>query len=468
MSIFREYDIRGIADTELKTQKVWSIGAAFGQKIREAGDERCYVGQDARLSCPRLLKALCSGLEHSGVEVKVLSLGPSPLLYFAATMNDPNFTTTSGVMITGSHNPSEYNGFKIVVKGQTLFGEDIQKIASLSLKHLADVPDETAILKAERPQIDLHDRYVAYVKNNLRPLSKKIRVVLDAGNGAAGPLAIATFRAIGCEVIPLFCDPDGRFPNHHPDPTVHENLKDLIVAVKEHKADVGIGFDGDGDRIGAVTASGRIMAGDSLVLYFAREILKDKPGATIISEVKSSQVLYDQLAVMGAKPIIWKTGHSLIKAKLKETKAALAGEMSGHMFFAHRFLGFDDAIYAGGRLVEALSENFPETLDNFMSAQPQVMNTPELRIDCDDQKKFDVVKRFVEKAKAEMGDQVLDIDGARIRFADGSWGLVRASNTQPVLVMRFEAGSQTALVKVRDYFEKTLQQIDSSIKVPSV
>lgn len=467
MSIFREYDIRGIADVELTNEKVWAIGAAFGQKIREAGDECCYVGQDVRLSSPRIIGALCAGLQHSGVQVRVLTPGPSPLLYFATHLNDPTFKTTSGIMVTGSHNPSEYNGFKIVVKGETLHGKDIQKISSLTLVHLADVPPPKQLSISNIPLINIEKLYVDYIQKNIRPFKKKIKVVLDAGNGAAGTLAIKTFEALGCDVIPIFCDPDGRFPNHHPDPTVHENLKDLIAHVKKEKADLGIGFDGDGDRIGAVTASGRIMAGDSLVLYFAREILKDLPNATIISEVKSSQVLYDQLAAMGANPIIWKTGHSLIKAKLKETKAALAGEMSGHMFFAHRFLGFDDAIYAGARLVEALSERFPETLDDFMSAQPQVINTPELRVDCDDGKKFLIVNHFVKLAKETHGDRVLDIDGARVRIGDG-WGLVRASNTQPVLVMRFEAQTQEGVVKVRDYFEHTLKQIDPEIKVPKI
>jgi phosphomannomutase / phosphoglucomutase len=468
MSMFREYDIRGIADTELTNEKVWSIGAAFGKLIRDAGDKNCYVGQDVRLSSPRLLRALCSGLEFSGIKVQALAPGPSPLLYFAATLNDPSFNTASGVMITGSHNPSEYNGFKIVVNGETLHGDDIQKVASLAQKFLTEVPSAHEVLGAEREQLDLSERYIEYLKNNLRPFKQKIKVVLDAGNGAAGDLAVRTFTALGCDVIPLFCDADGTFPNHHPDPTVHKNLKDLIRVVKESSADVGIGFDGDGDRIGAVTASGRIMAGDSLVLYFAREILKDIPNATIISEVKSSQVLYDELAVMGAKPIVWKTGHSLIKAKLKETRAALAGEMSGHMFFAHRYLGFDDAIYAGARLVEALSERHPETLDDFMSSLPQVFNTPELRIDCPDHVKFEVVNSFVTQAKLDKGDEVLDIDGARVRFEDGGWGLLRASNTQPVLVMRFESKTLKGMQHIRDYFETTLHKIDSSIKVPQV
>lgn len=468
MSIFREYDIRGIADTELHTQKVWSIGAAFGKLIRDAGDERCFVGRDVRLSSPRLASALCSGLEHSGVQTRLLSPGPSPLLYFAASLNDPDFATKSGVMVTGSHNPSEYNGFKIVVKGETLFGQDIQKVASISLKFLADAPSEEEILDSARSEYDLSEKYVEYISKNIRPLSKKIKVVLDAGNGAAGELAVKTFKSIGCDVHPLYCEPDGRFPNHHPDPTVHKNLVDLIDHVKKHNADLGIGFDGDGDRIGAVTGTGKIMAGDTLVLYYSREILKDLPGATIISEVKSSQVLYDELSKMGAKPIVWKTGHSLIKAKLKETKAALAGEMSGHMFFAHRFLGFDDAIYAGTRLVEALSEQKSESLDDFMNSIPQVVNTPELRVDCPDDRKFEVVSKFVAEAKIAFGNDVLDIDGARIKFGNASWGLIRASNTQPVLVLRFEAKTRQEMLKVRDYFENTLKKIDNSIKVPEV
>jgi len=469
MSIFRENDIRGLADTELTTEKVWSIGAAFGQKVRDAGEQHCYVGQDVRLSSPRLVKALCAGLEYVGVEVRVLAPGPSPLLYFAATLGDKDFPTKSGIMITGSHNPAEYNGFKAVVNDETLHGADIRKIAALSLKFLADVPDAKEILKKEHALVDLEERYVNFVKSNIRPLKHKIKVVLDAGNGAAGPLAIKAFKAIGCEVVPLYCDPDGRFPNHHPDPTIHKNLVDLIKTVKETKADLGIGFDGDGDRIGAVTPTGRIMAGDNMVLYFAREIIKEIPKATIISEVKSSQVLYDELEKMGAKPIVWKTGHSLIKAKLKETKAALAGEMSGHMFFAHRYLAFDDAIYAGARLVEALDTRLPETLEDFMAKLPPVVNTPEIRIDCDDDKKFGIVEKFVSHAKELVGPaNVLDIDGARVKFAQNGWGLLRASNTQPVLVMRFEAQSVAAMSEIRDFFVKALAKIDASVEVPQI
>jgi phosphomannomutase / phosphoglucomutase len=279
-------------------------------------------------------------------------------------------------------------------------------------------------------------------------------------------LGVRVYKSLGCEVVPLFCEPDGRFPNHHPDPTVPKNLEHLIKKVRDEKADVGIAYDGDGDRIGAVTATGRIMFGDHLVLYFARDILQELPGSTIISEVKSSQTLYDMLEKWGGKPIMWKTGHSLIKSKLKETKAALAGEMSGHMFFNDHFFGFDDAIYSGARLIEGLAKK-TETLDEFLDSLPKAINTPEIRVDCDDDKKFKVVAEFVRRAREIYGKDVNDIDGARIKL-EGGWGLLRASNTQPVLVMRFEAPDNARLKKIRDSFHNILVKIDSSVKVPTV
>ena len=461
MSIFREYDIRGIADRDLPDSLAWALGRALAERTKAAGDQRAYIGRDVRESSPRLSKALAAGMEAGGIECRLLAPGPSPLLYFAAYKSLPDFKTHTGLMVTASHNPAEYNGFKMVIGGNTLHGADIQAIGGEVKQWLPSAPKT---FTARATEMDRAPEYVAFLKSSIKP-GRKLRVVLDGGNGAGGPLGIEAYEAIGCEVIPLFCEPDGSFPNHHPDPTVPENLKDLINKVKETKADVGIAYDGDGDRIGAVTASGKIMFGDQLVLFYSKEILKEVPGATIISEVKSSQVLYDTLAKWGAKPIIWKTGHSLIKAKLKETGAALAGEMSGHMFFAHGYLGFDDAIFAGAKLIEGVRNNV-QTLDEFLASLPPTINTPELRVDCPDDLKFDLVKEFIKKARKKYpAADILDIDGARIK-TQGGWGLIRASNTGPVLILRFEAPNKDALRRIRDEFASLIGEIDSAVKVP--
>jgi len=462
MTVFREYDIRGIADRDLPDSFCWALGRALGDLTRNIGDSRIYVGQDVRLSSPRISQSLAAGLKASGLEVSVLTPCPTPLLYFMAYKNVSSFETHSGIMVTGSHNPGEYNGFKMVIGGKTLFGSDIQELQS----KVESYQKEFNALPSEK--FTTHDHYADYIKDIASQIDvkKKLKVVVDSGNGAGAPLAPRLYRELGCEVVELFCEPDGNFPNHHPDPTVPKNLTQLIAKVKETGADLGIAFDGDADRIGAVSATGQILFGDHLVLYFARDILKEVPGATIISEVKSSQILYDTLAKWGAKPIIWKTGHSLIKAKLKETHAALAGEMSGHMFFAHRYYGYDDAIYAGARLLEGMSQR-TETLDEFLATLPVAVNTPELRVDCSDETKFSVVEKFIAIAKERYGKDVLDIDGARVKM-HGGWGLLRASNTQPVLVLRFEAADKANLKKIRDEFAAILQGIDPSVEVPEV
>lgn len=461
-TIFREYDIRGIAERDLTNSLAWALGRTLAEEIKKRGDDCAYVGQDVRLSSPRLANALAAGLEAGGLQVRLLAPGPTPLLYFAAHESVPEFKSRTGIMVTGSHNPPEYNGFKMVIAGTTLCGEEIQGLKERVASFYTSAPKE---IQTQALRVDRAPDYLRFIKGNMR-VGKKIKVVLDGGNGAGGPLGVAAYEAMGCEVVPLFCEPDGSFPNHHPDPTVPKNLVDLIAKVKAEKADLGIAYDGDADRIGAVTSSGQILFGDSLVLYYARDILKEIPGATIISEVKSSQLLYDQLAAWGAKAILWKTGHSLIKAKLKETHAALAGEMSGHMFFAHRFFGFDDAVYSGARLIEGLSQK-DETLDQFLNSLPKMYNTPELRVDCDDTLKFRVVTAFVQKAREIYGKDLNDIDGARIRL-HGGWGLIRASNTQPVLVLRFEAPSTEKLKVIRDEFSALLKGIDSSIQVPEL
>ncbi len=463
-NIFREYDVRGIADTDLTSDRVWALGRALAELIKKTDPTlSTYVGQDARVSSPRLASALVAGLEAGGIKTRMTELGPTPLLYFSAAQKDAAFPTSSGIMVTGSHNPPEYNGFKMVIGGKTLFGDDIQTLYTSVQGFLAQAPKTEGAIR--KPEHSRFNDYISFIKGNIK-LSRKVKVVLDAGNGAGGELGVAAYKAIGCEVVDIFCTPDGRFPNHHPDPTVPKNLAHLIAKVKETGAELGIAYDGDADRIGAVTATGQILFGDHLVLYFSRDILRDLPGSTIISEVKSSQFLYDTLEKWGAKPIMWKTGHSLIKAKLKETHAALAGEMSGHMFFDHRFFGFDDAIYSGARLIEGLAAR-KETLDEFLASLPPAINTPELRVDCADSKKFEVVQQFVALARKKYGANVNDIDGARIKIGTG-WGLIRASNTQPVLVMRFEAEDRAKLKMIRDDFAGILKGIDSQIEVPQV
>jgi len=466
--LFREYDIRGIADSDLTSEFVFALGQSIAEKCLQLGEKKSIIGRDVRASSNRLWNALCSGLESKGMECISLTEGPTPLLYFAAANEALGLKTKTGIMITGSHNPAEYNGFKMVLAGKTIYGEEIQELYALTQKHLKE---STCEIKDGRSELDLYTKYCDFVKENILSTGvdfSGIKVVVDAGNGAAGPLAIQCYEALGCDVIPLFCDFDSSFPNHHPDPTVEKNLAHLKEKVIECGATMGIAYDGDGDRIGAVSSTGKIFYGDQILLYLSREILKTEKNPTIISEVKSSETLYTQLREWGATPICWKTGHSLIKAKLKETKALLAGEMSGHIFFAHRYFGFDDAIYSGARMLEAFKNAEPESLDEFLLSLPKSVNTPELRVEFNDEEKFNVVTQFVKKVKLLYGeDKVNDIDGARVKLHNG-WGLLRASNTQPVLVMRFEAGDRENLKKIRNDFHQVLSSIHQDIEVPAV
>ncbi len=462
--LFREYDIRGIADTELTSPFAWALGRSLADLLKSEQETNCYICEDVRLSSPRLAKSLASGLEAGGINIRRLTPGPTPILYFAAHEREKDFKTQSGVMITGSHNPAEFNGFKMVIKGKAIYGDSIQQLLPQVQKYLATVPEN---ISSAAPIVDREEDYITFLKGNLKIQNpSNIKVVLDAGNGAAGPLAVKSYERLGLNVVPIFCNFDGSFPNHHPDPTVPKNLVDLQKKVIAEKAQLGIAFDGDGDRIGVVSSTGQILFGDQILLYLAADLLKEIPNAKIISEVKSSQVLYDELSRMGATPICWKTGHSLIKAKLKETGAELAGEMSGHIFFKNRFFGYDDALYAGLRFIEALSKDSRD-IDAFLAKLPVVFNTPEIRSDCPDDEKFVVVEKFVKLAKEEFGSEnVLDIDGARVKFPNLGWGLLRASNTQPVIVMRFEGGTQAALNEVKARFSKVLSKISNSVKVP--
>ncbi|MDY6831206.1 MAG: phosphomannomutase/phosphoglucomutase [Thermodesulfobacteriota bacterium] len=441
--IFREYDIRGVAGTDLTEADVLLIGKAAGTYLRNHGKSFVAVGRDCRLTSPSYAEKIIEGLRSTGCDVLELGICPTPVFYFAIH----HFKTGGGVMITASHNPPEYNGFKLCIDLDSIHGKDI-----LQLKKIIDAKDFVAG-SGSLESADPVAPYRQYVESNIS-LSRKLRVGVDAGNGTAGVVAVPVLKALGCEVHDIYCDMDGTFPNHEADPTVLKNMTDLIAMVREKKLDVGIGYDGDGDRIGVVDENGDIVYGDKLIILFAREILSRKPGAVFVSEVKCSKVMYDDIEKHGGRPIMWKTGHSLIKAKMKEEKAALAGEMSGHIFFADRYLGYDDAVYASCRLLELIADA-GKPISSLLSDIPKTFTTPEIRVECPDDKKFDLVKRVTEHFRKT--HKVVDIDGVRVLFDDG-WGLVRASNTQPALVMRFEAMSEDRLAEIRKLVEDAVER----------
>jgi phosphomannomutase/phosphoglucomutase len=442
-TIFREYDIRGINGKDLSPDLAFRIGRAYASlaKTRLGKTKaKIAVGRDCRTSGIELSRALASGLISGSFEVVDLGMVTTPMTYFS--LHQAGFD--GSIMVTGSHNPPNYNGFKICVGKGTLYGKDIQELKNLILSDTSPSLPLTRTLET----MDIASQYEKYLLAHTR-LSRPMKIVVDAGNGAAGPYAPEIYRKMGCEVIELFCEPDGNFPNHEADPTVEKNLQDMIRAVKKHGADAGIAFDGDADRIGVVDEKGTILWGDELMVVFSRDILREKPGATIISEVKSSNRLYQDIAKRGGKPIMWKTGHSLIKAKIKETHAALAGEMSGHIFFADRYFGYDDAIYAGARFLE-IASRIHEPVSSLLADLPKSFSTPEIRVDCDDLVKFKLVESL--KSELKKSHEINDIDGVRVNFGN-AWALVRASNTQPVIVMRFEADSQERLDEVRSLIE---------------
>lgn len=427
--IFREYDIRGNAERDLSDDVARDLGRAIGSVMAERGLRRIMVGRDCRLSSRRLRNALVEGLVETGRHVVKIEVGPTPLLYFAVH----HFDADGGVMVTGSHNPPEDNGFKMLVGKGTLHGDDIR-----ALRERIEERRFTSAPGGHVERVEAGPRYVAWMTGNISLARTDVKFVVDAGNGAGGPLALAAMRALGLNPDPLYCEMDGRFPNHHPDPTLPENVAALVARVRETGAEVGIAFDGDADRIGAVDARGEIIWGDKLLVAFARSVLRRHPGAAVLGEVKCSQTLYDDIAAKGGRPIMWKTGHSLIKAKMKEEHALLAGEMSGHLFFADRYFGYDDAVYAALRLLEIIAAS-PVSLGEMLGDLPPTFVTPEIRVPCPDEIKFQVVDAVL--AHYRSTHPVADVDGARVNFGDG-WGLVRASNTQAVLVLRFEASSE--------------------------
>lgn len=442
--IFREYDIRGIADRDFTDDAVALLSRATGTLLKRRGAKQITLGQDCRLSSPRIAQGMRQGLLGSGLDVVDIGLVPTPLLYFSVFHLDVG----GGVMITGSHNPGDQNGLKIMSGKSTVFGEDIQEILAIAKR------EDFERGQGRLTEVDIKPAYLDAVQESV-PGPLKVKAVIDCGNGTAGVVAGALLRRLGCEVTELFPEPDGRFPNHHPDPTMPENLEDLTKAVKQQGALLGIAFDGDSDRIGVVDRDGRPIFGDELLILYARDILRTHPGAKIISEVKASHRLFQDIAKHDGKGILWKTGHSLIKAKMKQEGALLAGEMSGHMFFNDRFYGFDDAIYAAARLLEIIARE-KKSPGQLLSDLPKTVCTPELRVDCSDDIKFKVVERARERLMS-MGHEVNGIDGARVEFGD-AWGLVRASNTQPVLVFRFEASDDHRLKEIRTLIERIVQE----------
>ncbi len=443
----REYDIRGIVGTTLTEKDAWAIGRSFATIVRRAGGTTVAVGYDGRLSSPVLEQALIKGLTESGADVVRIGLGPTPMLYYAEAVLDG---VDGGIQITGSHNPPDYNGFKIVQKHAPFFGGDI-----LHIGDLARAGDWEVGSGAVR-DCAIFDQYVDRLVEGFR--GRAFRIGWDAGNGAGGAVVEALVARLPGEHHLLFTEIDGNFPNHHPDPTVEANLFDLRRLVAEKKLDFGVAFDGDADRIGAIDGEGRVVWGDQLLAILAEPVLKDVPGGTIIADVKASQALYDRVAELGGTPLMWKTGHSLIKAKMKEVNSPLAGEMSGHIFFKHRWYGFDDAIYAAVRLIEAVGE-LGGSLTALKSAMPAMINTPEMRFQVDESRKFAVVEEVLARLEAE-GAEVNRTDGARVNTKDG-WWLLRASNTQDVLVARAEAKDEAGLARL-------MAQIDAQLEASGV
>lgn len=468
--IFREYDIRGIADRDLTPIIIESLGRAFAEYLGPKKIQKVTIGYDARLSSRRVRDNLIAGLTASGITVVDLGLCPTPVLYFSLYHLNPG----AGVMITGSHNPPEFNGFKLCVDKDTIYGEEIQKIKKIMQSAESkgqSVNTKYSAMSQEPRAVSQYKILPVYVDNLVNRFTEHrsipIKVVLDSGNGTAGLCAPEILRKIGCEVVELFSEPDGRFPNHHPDPTIPKYLDSLIQTVRREHADLGIAFDGDADRIGVVDEAGQIIWGDQLMILFARDMLSTDPNSKFLSEVKCSQVMYDDIRSRGGDITMWKAGHSLLRAKMKEIGAGLAGEMSGHMFFADRYLGYDDAIYAACRVIEILkkekSKRRETTMSSLLSNIPKTFSTPEIRIDCPDDLKFRVVEQLKQtvmgrKDHVLQPKEVITIDGIRAVFERG-WALVRASNTQPVLVMRFEASDPNSLADLKRLMHSILEKI---------
>jgi len=448
-TVLREYDIRGIIGETLGPDDARAIGRGFATLLRRAGGRLVAVCYDGRVSSPMLERALVEGLNASGCDVRRIGMGPTPMLYYAEASAEE---VDGGIQITGSHNPANYNGFKMVFQGLPFFGEDIAKIGRMAAE--GDWDDGTGIVETREVMGDYIDRLLVGLDGIDPDRLAALRVGWDAGNGAAGPALEALVAKLPGEHFTLFTDVDGNFPNHHPDPTEEKNLADLRKLVADKNLDFGVAFDGDGDRIGAIDGQGRVIWGDQLLMIYAEDLLRNRPGSTVIADVKASRLLFERVAELGGQPLMWKTGHSLIKSKMKETGAPLAGEMSGHVFFADGYYGYDDALYAAIRLIAA-SSRLGETVTQLKSAMPEVLNTPELRFQVDESRKFAAIEEVKERLAGTDAD-VNDTDGVRVTTPDG-WWLLRASNTQDVLVARAESGTEAGL-------ERLLAQIDQQLE----
>ena len=445
-SIFKAYDIRGVVGTTLDTGIARQIGQAFGVAARAKGENVVIIGRDGRLSGPELTAALATGLQDAGVDVVDLGVVVTPMVYFATHI----LGTQSGIMVTGSHNPPDYNGFKMVLAGEAIYGETIQQLYQAITD--GSVKATVAAPTGSYRQHDIKDAYLQRIVSDTK-LVRPMKIVIDCGNGVAGAFAGELYRALGCEVEELFCEVDGTFPNHHPDPAHPENLQDVIRALQNSDAELGLAFDGDGDRLGVVTKDGQIIYPDRQLMLFAADVLTRNPGREILYDVKCTRHLAQWIAEHGGKPLMWKTGHSLVKAKMRETGAPLGGEMSGHIFFKDRWYGFDDGLYAGVRLLELLSrESDPSAV---LNALPQSSSTPELQLKLEEGENFTLIEKLQNEANFPGSNDIIKIDGLRVEYADG-FGLARSSNTTPVVVMRFEAESEKALTRIQAEFKRVI------------
>jgi phosphomannomutase/phosphoglucomutase len=450
--IFRAYDIRGIVETALTPDAVTQIGQAFASEARAQGQTKVVIGRDGRLSSPDLANALSNGLRAGGCDVVDVGMVPTPVLYYATH----KLETGTGIMITGSHNPPEYNGLKMLIAGHTIYGDGVKSL----YQRIVDGNIESG--EGSYEQQDVIPEYIETITSDIQ-LTRPLNIAVDCGNGVAGVLAVDLFKKLGCEVTELFCDVDGTFPNHHPDPSKPENLEDIKKVIAEKQLDLGLAFDGDGDRVGIIDDKQNIIWADRQMMLYAGDVLERKPGAQIIFDIKSSTNLANYIKEHGGEPLMWKTGHSFIKAKMKETGAELAGEMSGHIFFKERWFGFDDGLYSAARMLEILSKR-NQTSSEIFDELPDSINTPELQIMFDEGEHYKFMEKFKQEANFENAD-IITIDGMRVNYAEG-WGLIRPSNTTPCLVLRFEANNQEVLEEIQDKFRQQLHNMDSSLELP--
>ena len=451
-NIFRAYDIRGVVENALTPEAVQKIGQAFATEALSQNQKTVVIARDGRLSSPELAQRLSEGLRAGGCDVIDIGMVPTPVLYYATH----KLKTGTGIMVTGSHNPPQYNGLKMLIAGNTLYGDGIKALYQMIIDGRINNGEGSYTEKNIVPE------YLDTIVNDIK-LDKPLNIAVDCGNGVAGVLATELFTRLGCNVTELFCEVDGNFPNHHPDPSKPENLIDLQNAMKQNALDVGLAFDGDGDRVGILDDKQNILWADRQMMLYSADVLKRKPGALIIFDIKSTTNLASYIKNLGGEPMMWKTGHSFIKAKMKETGAELAGEMSGHIFFKERWFGFDDGLYSAARMLEIISQH-DESTSTIFEALPDSFNTPELQINFDEGEHYKFMNKFINEAKFE-GADIVTIDGIRVNYADG-WGLVRPSNTTPCLVLRFEANNENTLAEIQNKFREQILSVDNTLKLP--